>query len=68
MITGTEFLTGLGQATARVTRLRHFPYWGAIRLARLGRVTSWVRQKPYLKLVLALSLNPGWVSWVNRFM
>jgi hypothetical protein len=25
------------------------------------------KQKPYLRLVLVLSLNPGWVSWVNWF-
>jgi hypothetical protein len=31
-------LSGSGQVTARVTRLRHFPYPGAIGLAGLGRV------------------------------
>jgi hypothetical protein len=62
-LSGSGRVSWVRSGPGRVTGLRLFSYPGAIGLARLARV----RQKLHLGLVLALSLNPGWVSWVNQF-
>jgi hypothetical protein len=79
-ITETKFSTGLARVKAktlsgsgRVSRVRSGNRDKAFSLYGSGRDSTGsarVRQKLPLGLVLALTLNPGWVSyvsWVNWF-